>query len=116
MSSTTSVSATSIIKQLLGSKDANKEGGNRGTLRGITSREVQHTSTELITTPVDLTANELRTIGIDTPVAQLQKGVVRLRVELNGESIGAGSGFVISSDGFNFKCQPCSCSWTISRA
>lgn len=97
--SLTSVSAISEIKPYIGFTNTNGEGVNKGTLRGITTREVQHTSTELITTPVDLTADGLRNIGVDTPVAQLQKGVVRLRVELNGESIGAGSGFVISSDG-----------------
>ena len=72
---------------------------NKGTLSRITSKEVHHTSHERITTPIDLTAAELRNIGVETSLAKLQRGVVRLRVELNGESVCSGSGIVISSDG-----------------
>lgn len=52
-----------------------------------------------VTTPFDLTREELRSIGINSNVAKLQNGVVRLRVEVNGQTLGCGSGIVISADG-----------------
>ena len=70
-----------------------------GTLNGLTSKEEHHTEHIKITDPIDLTGDKLREIGFDTPVAQLQRSVVRLRVEVNGETVGAGSGIVISRDG-----------------
>lgn len=72
---------------------------NKATLSGLTTREVHHTEETRVTDPIDLTAKKIQEIGLDSPVVQLQRGVVRLRVELNGETIGAGSGIVISSDG-----------------
>ena len=77
----------------------NSESSKEGTLKGLTSREEHHTEHINITDPIDLTGNTLKEIGFDTSVAQLQRGVVRLRVEVNGETVGAGSGIVISRDG-----------------
>ena len=71
----------------------------QGTLKGLTSREVHNTEHVNITEPIDLTGSKLREIGFDKPVAQLQRGVVRLRVEVNGVTVWAGSGVVISGDG-----------------
>lgn len=70
-----------------------------GTLSNLTTQETHHTSVERITDPIDLTAKKLRILGANTQVTELQKGVVRLRVELNGETIGCGSGYLISADG-----------------
>ena len=75
------------------------EASKKGTLKDLTTREIHTVDTERITDPLDLTTSELRRIGLDSPTALLQRGVVRLRVELNGETIGAGSGIVISADG-----------------
>ncbi len=83
----------------IGYNHGNGVNTREGTLRGLTQKETHHTETKRTTDPIDLTAKELKNIGLDSPVALLQRGVVRLRVELNGESIGAGSGIVISSDG-----------------
>lgn len=69
------------------------------SLGKLTTREVHHTETEKITDPIDLTGKKIIELGADSSVVQLQRGVVRLRVEVNGETVGAGSGIVISSDG-----------------
>ncbi len=64
--------------------------GSSGTLSGVTQNE---------DVPVDLTLEKLRQIGLDTPVNKLQQGVVRLRIELDGKTLGGGSAVLISADG-----------------
>ncbi len=86
----------SSISSIGGSDSTN---GSKGNLRDVTTREEHHISTERVTEPIDLTAVKLKEIGLETDIARFQKSVVRLRVEVNGKSIGAGSGIIISSDG-----------------
>lgn len=85
--------------QLICSSGENIDSTRRGTLSGLTSEEVHYTEHNRVTNPIDLTRDKLTEIGFDSPVVQLQRGVVRLRVELNGQTIGSGSGIIISSDG-----------------
>lgn len=88
-----------------GIKSGIKEGGSpqKGdSLDNLTTEKIVIPSREeekRINTPFDLTRGELRSIGINSNVAKLQSGVVRLRVEVNGKSLGCGSGIVISADG-----------------
>ncbi len=74
-------------------------GDKKGTLDGLTTKEVHSVESRRDPSPIDLTAKKIREIGIDSQVSQLQRSVVRLRVLLNGEDVGSGSGFLISSDG-----------------
>lgn len=71
------------------------------SLENLTTEKIEvHTVEEKrVTTPLDLTRGELRSIGVNSNVAKLQSGVVRLRVEVNGQTLGCGSGIVISADG-----------------
>ncbi|MBI3590809.1 MAG: trypsin-like peptidase domain-containing protein [Candidatus Melainabacteria bacterium] len=87
-----------ILSSLPSDKSSSKPPTD-GTLSGLTSNEVHSTETVRFTEAIDLTAKALRNIGTDTQTALLQRGVVRLRVVLNGKDVGAGSGIVISPDG-----------------
>ncbi|MBI3309110.1 MAG: hypothetical protein HYZ79_07025 [Candidatus Melainabacteria bacterium] len=79
----------------------------QGTFTGLTTREIHHTETKRITDPIDLTRSQIEQIELDSPVAKLIPAMPRIRVVLVGEdgdlknaqTIGAGSGTIISSNG-----------------
>lgn len=90
-----------LIDDAFSTKAASKPAGKGDSLDNLTTdrREYQAVDEKRVTSPIDLTASKILEIGRESFISKLQSGVVRLRVEVNGQSLGCGSGIVISADG-----------------
>ncbi len=88
------------IKLGLGSEEVKGDSKKKETLKDLTTEEIVHTEVKRTRKPIDLTSDYLlNVLGVESEISKLQRAVVRLRVVVNGETLGSGSGTIISSDG-----------------